>query len=234
MPTHGESLTSFWQCYANFDRLHINIGPNTSPLGLSLKEEDKDLGVLLVEANLGIANMLRETRQKKHPGRIFVINCAVAGAPLAGSFHSFHSFNKDGLSSSLAQPARSKMGDLPSWATGPAVNITYGPGAGGVDFVPVLSLDSLLDAIPNRIEISFLKTDTQGFDFKVVQSAKRTKLRRIKMLMTETYMDKALYVDVQNDLETDWIPHMRKMGFSLDNPPSAKKTEHDAIWSRID
>lgn len=217
--------------------MHINIGPN---LGTILPPKgDLSVAVLALEANLGIANYLRETHQKRlHVNRFFVLNCAVSGPPLAGSIAPFHYYNSAGASSSLSEARDEAMGRQ-RWTNRTAFNPSdkYGPGPSAVDFVPVLSLDSVLSAIPHNISINLLKTDTQGHDLSVIRSAGRQQLRRVKHLVTETYLKGAShskYKGVQNDLD-DWIPHMRDMGFKLINPPPPEDlNEHDAEWMRVD
>lgn len=85
-------------------KLHniINIGPNKGPL--EPPKDNPSVGVLAIEAYLGMANYLRETFHKaKYPRRFFVLNCAVAGAPLTGGLSTFHYYNSNGKSSSLSQ-----------------------------------------------------------------------------------------------------------------------------------
>lgn len=219
-------------CVFCASRLHINIGPNTSPI--TPPDGKSDTAVLAVEANIGVANELREKHQKgQFPSRFFVINCAIAGNPLAGGFQTFRFFNRAGQSSSLA-PIKRKDGNLPKFATFDPNEDQYGPGPAGVDFVPVLSLENLLSAIPEHLEIPFLKIDTQGFDLAVVKSASRSKLRRVSKIMTETYLpSSSTYEGVTNELIRDWIPHMRTMGYKLSNPTTRTRGEYDAVWERI-
>lgn len=218
-------------------RLHINVGPNLG--SIVPPQEDPSVGVLALEANLGIANYLREKHQKNgYPHRFFVVNCAVAGPPLAGGLASFHYYNAAGGSSSLSE-ARDEAVGRQAWTNRTAFDPsdTYGPGPAAVDFVPVLSLETVLAAVPTNVSIDFLKTDTQGYDLAVIRSASRLQLRRVRMLTTETYLKgagNAKYKNVKNDL-VDWIPYMRTMGFRLTNPPQPHQSnEYDAIWMRED
>lgn len=211
--------------------MHINIGPNLSPL---LPPEDKSVVVLAIEANTAIANRLREDYQKRYPNRFFVINVAVSGPPLAGSIGKFTFYNSGGQSSSLSKAVINS-----SWADTEKFNPEsyVGPGAAGFDFVAVLSLQSILSAIPNNIVIDVLKTDTQGHDFAVIRSAVPAQLRRVRRIITETYlngMGKHRYKGVTNDLEKDWIPYMSSNGFFLSNPPDKNKMmEYDALWKQV-
>lgn len=197
------------------------------------------MAVLAVEANIGIANHLREKFQKRHVSRFFVINCAIAGAPMAGHISTFHHYNKGGMSSSLAEVRTNSRGEVPGFADRSKhdPSDSFGPGHSGLDYVPVLSLETLLNSVPPNIDISFLKTDTQGFDFAVIKSASRKSLRRVKKIMTETYLtgiERTRYRNVDNDLKKDWIPYMEEMGFDLSNPTNKENMEYDAIWIRND
>lgn len=183
---------------------------------------------------MGVANYLREAFQKEqYPFRFFVLNCAISGPPYAGSVSTFHFYNDNGKSSSLSHA------DSPRhWTNKPGndPNSDYGPGPSGIDFVPVISLDTLLKAIPSNVMIPFLKIDAQGHDLAIVKSASKQQLNRIEKIMSETYLTdwaaKAYRNDESNKLD-DWIPYMRSMGFSLSNPPSEDaKTQIDAIWVR--
>lgn len=112
----------------------------------------------------------------------------------------------------------------------------YGPGPIGYDFVPIVTLNSILRSISTEISITLLKVDTQGYDFSIIKSACSTQTKRISKIVSETYVGDAnykLYVDVHNDLYKDWIPYMKKIGFVLSNPPNSNsKREYDAIWLR--
>eukprot|EP00177_Eucheuma_denticulatum_P006536 GFKZ01011899.1.p1 GENE.GFKZ01011899.1~~GFKZ01011899.1.p1 ORF type:complete len:301 (-),score=28.54 GFKZ01011899.1:287-1189(-) len=214
-------------------KIHLNIGANLTPL--RPPKDDPSTAVIVVEPNIGIAHYLREEYQKKrYINRFYVINCAIAGHPLAGHFAMFHHYNKDAMSSSLSK-ALQPGGNLPRFANRDDFKPTehYGPGPGGVDFVPVLSLESFLSAVPTDVKIEYLKTDTQGYDLNVIQSASRASLERVGKIMTETYlpgMARSRYEGVRNDLYRDWIPYMQQVGFALTNPPDRNGGEYDAIW----
>lgn len=92
----------------------------------------------------------------------------------------------------------------------------------------------MLKAVPANVEIEFLKTDTQGYDLDVVKSAGEG-IRRVGRIMTETYLrgiEERRYEGVRNDLVRDWVPYMREMGYTLQNPPDYEGDEYDAIWVR--
>lgn len=183
--------------------------------------------------------MLRETFQKKlYAHRFFVLNCAVSGPPLAGRIATFHFFNRRGMSSSLSK-LHKEMSKVPVWANPDnfSPKDPYGPGPVGMDIVPVITLNSILSSVPKNVSIPFLKTDTQGHDFAVIKSASIANLRRVKKIMTETYLPgvaRTRYHGVQNDI-SDWIPYMRQAGYRLMNPPpKGLRKEYDAIWIRED
>lgn len=217
-------------------RLHINIGPNVSPI--VPPENDKSVAVLVVEPNIGVAHYLREEYQKKrYVSRFFVINAAIAGPPHTGRFLTFNHYNVDGASSSLSSALEDARGRPQSFANRKSFDPSahYGPGPAGVDFVPVLPLEALLRAVPSDVDIPYLKTDTQGFDLEVVKSASVKSLRRVGKIMSETYLPgiaKVRYRNVRNELGRDWIPYMKKVGFGLTNPTNREMDEYDAVWVR--
>lgn len=205
-------------------RLHINVGPNTTPL--LPPDADAATAVLAVEAQLEIASHLRERVARRYPDRFFVIPAALAGDAQAG-VASLRVYNKAGQSASLAA-----VRDAAKWAAADAGEDRIGR---GVEFVPVLSLERLLAAVPPHVDIPLLKTDTQGFDFTVIRSASRPALRRVARVMAEVYRGQGTYAlpeGVSNDLEQDWIPHMRRMGYRLVNT-SSEAQESDAIFERV-
>jgi len=192
-----------------------------------------------VEPNVGIAHYLRERHQKTlHPSRFFVIACAIGGPPLAGGLATFRHYNL-GVSSSLAPARRDALGRLPGFAkTGDDARGAgeFGPGEGGIDFVPVLSLEALLKAVPSRVEVEMLKTDAQGFDLSVVMSARRETLRRVGRIVSETYLPgvaERRYSGVRNELYRDWMPYMGQVGFRLVNEVHGSDKEFDATWERM-
>lgn len=236
METHPPYNDSNRFGIASFTRLHINIGANLNPI-LPPKEDDS-VAVLAVEANIGIASHLREKYQKvDFPHRFFVLPCAMAGADRAGSVSTFHFYNVVGVSSSLSRAG--KGAEAADWTNHTKFDPTskYGPGPAAMDYVPVLSLEALLRAVPTDIHIPYLKIDTQGFDFNVIKGASLSQLRRIRRIMSETYLLRIgarRYEINENDLK-DWIPYMRKAGYVLTNPPpEGKGGEYDAIWELQD
>lgn len=84
-------------------------------------------------------------------------------------------------------------------------------------FVPALSLERVLRSIPASVAIEFVKSDTQGNDFRLFRSVE-SELRRLKIprMMTEVYLlGYSPYIGVQNDLCRDWAPYMGSLGYTL-------------------
>lgn len=205
-------------------RLHINVGPNISPLK---PPADPETAVLCVEAQLEVASMLREKYARQYPDRFWVIPAAMAGERQAG-FGSFRMYNKHGASGSLAT-----IHDADAWAARDRGLDRIGR---GVEYVPVLSLARLLAAVPPSVDIPLLVTDTQGFDFSVIASAGPL-LRRVKQVVSETYRGNTTYAlpaGVSNNLDADWIPYMAKMGYQLTKEKQGWRHEVDAWFDRID
>ena len=62
----------------------------------------------------------------------------------------------------------------------------------------------------------------QGYDFAQVKEAGRL-IRLIPTLKTEVYCGGCqTYADAKNDLSSDWVPHMKQMGYKLENTKDLK------------
>jgi len=203
--------------------LHINVGPNLSPI--LPPADDPATAVLAVEAQLGVAATLASREGVAYPGRFFVIPAALAGGAAAGGFATFRHYNDDGQSSSLS-PAR----DAADWA---AKDARRNRTVGVVSHVPVLSLARLLDALPPSVTVPLLKTDAQGWDLSIIQSAGRS-LRRAERIMAEVFRGDILYdlpPGVTNDLDKGWVPYMRSLNYTLAKAGPGKYT--DAVFERV-
>jgi FkbM family methyltransferase len=80
--------------------------------------------------------------------------------------------------------------------------------------VPVLRLEDVLNAIPAELDIDYLKTDVQGVDLQVIQSAGE-QLRRVRRVRVEI-INARYYEDVaghKTATETEMVSYMTKMGF---------------------
>lgn len=229
--THADSLL-----YTSLS-LHINIGPNLSPI--TPPAGDPGVAVLAIEPNTAIAHHLRvHFQKKKFPNQFFVLSCAVGAAPATGALTTFHYYNANGQSSSLSPATAVSTRPVAGWANLSRFDPSdqYGPGPAGIDIVAVLSLNTVLAAIPANISIDFLMTDAQGHDLAIIKSASVSSLRRVAKIKTETYLAAAAglnYDGVHNDL-SEWVPYMKAAGYRLTNPPKrGAKGEYDAVWVRI-
>jgi hypothetical protein len=155
-------------------RVIINVGSNKDPPRPDVGGAE-DLAVIAVEPVLKTAAAI-----PPHP-RLYVITAAVSDAT---GFANFFTYNDNGVSSSLSEvpdSAKEKGGGYNRvWANDSRRGIGYPP----VAFVPVLTMRQLLDAVPDDVAISMLKTDMQGFDFAAVSPAGAA-LRRIDQIYAE-------------------------------------------------
>jgi FkbM family methyltransferase len=143
-------------------RLILNIGSNLQPIEPPVDDES----VVVVAFEPIVASQI-----KARP-RLYVVSAAVSdesGVSMMGVF------NRDGQSSSLAQPARAD-----AWNTG--VGMRQEP-----QIVPIVPLAAVLAAIPRCIEILLCKTDMQGFDVRALRGAGAS-LQRVHHLTIEVNM----------------------------------------------
>jgi FkbM family methyltransferase len=81
--------------------------------------------------------------------------------------------------------------------------------------VPVLSLRGVLEAVPDSVDIWFLKTDMQGYDFMALHGAGDA-LKRVRFMKTEVWIhNEQFYEDVNNDFCNDFLPLLVPLGFEL-------------------
>ncbi len=83
-----------------------------------------------------------------------------------------------------------------------------------VDKVPVLRLEDVLERIPPDVEVEFLKTDVQGHDLQVLQSA-GDQLRRVEKVQTEIINEKIYEGEgaLRPGTEAEFVAHMESKGF---------------------
>lgn len=112
--------------------------------------------------------------------------------------------NFNGLSSSLGKVAKEDF-----W------NTDKDRGDGQRIIVPVITLTSLLHAIPSSVKVSLLKTDMQGFDFTAIQAAGSALKDKVSHIINEVWFDDVYSYDVENDLCRDWLPFMTGLGYTL-------------------
>jgi FkbM family methyltransferase len=82
--------------------------------------------------------------------------------------------------------------------------------------VPVIRLEDVLNAVPDGVEIAYVKTDVQGVDLQVLQSAGES-LRRVERIRSEiTNLPAYRKLEGQGmATETEMKTYLRKVGFDL-------------------
>jgi hypothetical protein len=173
-------------------RLYMNIGSNVDPV---MAPSAKGTATISFEPVVGCSI--------KPALGLHVIHAAVSDE---NGFASIGVYNAGGLSSSLAEPAPALSARLdanPAFRKPPKL-------------VPMVAMTSVLGALPPPpLELWFLKTDMQGYDFKALGSA-GPRLRRASFLVTEVWVfsrDGGSYAGVRNDYCRDWLPYMLGLGF---------------------
>ena len=200
-------------------RIIVNVGSNVAP---PVPKSD-DIAVIAVEPMLPTAWAI-----PKHE-RVYVITAAIAGT---AGFANFFSYNVNGESSSLTEMAQEDKGAPTAWW---AADSQREKGYPPVNFVPVLTMRMLLDAIPADLEIILLKTDMQGYDFTAVSTAGDA-LRRVKQLYSEVNCHGFAYNPSAplNDFDAVWGNYMAGMQYILNPrvqcPP--QPCESNALWTR--
>ena len=166
----------------------MNVGANGDPP----ESFDNETIVIAVEPNTDVA-----ARIPPSPRR-YVLSAAVSeGWGLAA-------FNHYADSSSLLEPNR----DVPITNT----QVLRKGQQGAKVLVPTLPLSAILHMVQN-LECYFLKIDTQGMDFKIIQTA-RHDISRCHYIQAEVYCNGYEgYVGAVNDFDRDWLPFMKSAGF---------------------
>jgi FkbM family methyltransferase len=205
-------------------RIIINVGSWLTP---PLSTAD-DMAVLAVEPNLNTVQNIR----KDHNGKNLWVVCTAIS--VKAGFENFFTYNTHGASSSLTE-----MKDKTTfWSKDSARENGYDP----ITFVPALSMQQLLDAIPEEIDIIGMKTDMQGWDYLAIESI-GTGLRRVRELVSEVTCHGFSYNPdaPDNDYDSVWKEHMGKpeLGFTLAPGENTacwenKPAETNAHWIRND
>ncbi len=112
--------------------------------------------------------------------------------------------NVNGLSSSLASVAKDDF-----W------NTRKKRGDGQRVIVPVITLSSVLNAIPGGVKVSFVKTDMQGFDFVAIRAAGQALRERVTHILNEVWFGDIYTYKAENDFCRDWLPFMTELGYVL-------------------
>jgi len=176
----------------------LNIGSNVGPV---MPKESAGPCAIGIGFEPIVHHLIRE-----HP-QLYVVPAAVVGTSGSG-MASMYTYNQLGVSSSLSKAATTDQ----FW------NNNVRRKDGKQKFVPTLSLTTLLQSIPLGVEITYIKTDMQGYDFSAVAAGGMALVARgIKYIETETFWkDSYQYKDVHNDLCRDWLPLMAKLGYEYD------------------
>lgn len=91
----------------------------------------------------------------------------------------------------------------------------YLPGDGNLLLVPVVTLSSIFQAIPDTAEVVLLKTDMQGFDFEAIKGAAPVLKKRVTHIITAVWYDDVFSYHAENDFCRDWLPFMTELGYRL-------------------
>ncbi|KAL1520312.1 hypothetical protein AB1Y20_021903 [Prymnesium parvum] len=167
----------------------INIGSSLNPV----LPPPENRSVISIAFDPIVAS---EIRSKP---RLYVVPAAVSEE---GGLATMGVYNADGGSSSLLKPAMTA-----EW------NVGFEGALPPTKIVPVLSMQSVLEAIPPRLLLWLLKTDMQGKDFSAVASV-GSLIRRVPYIMSEVWLENLhTYEGASNDYCRDWLPYMLKMGY---------------------
>jgi hypothetical protein len=194
-------------------KLMINIGSWKDPPISS----DPDTYTIAIEPQLKTAMKIAD-----HP-RLFIVTAAVSNVEGLAFMHAYGSW---GESSSLTPANKSEPWGY-DWAVAPQ-------GYPAFQYVPVLSLRTILESIPESVEITQLKTDMQGQDFAAISHAGKS-LRRVQSVLSEVYCNGfQTYEGVKNDL-SDFQAFMPTVGFTMSyDPCGTSRRESDATFARDD
>ena len=171
--------------FSGVTRLLLNIGSNLNPV--LPPRHDNTTAALIFEPIVGCSLKMNSPR----------VSVVVAAVSDEASLATMNVYNTHGLSSSLSIAAKAG-----SWNRN-----------GAQRMVPVIAMRTVLQSIPADIELWFLKTDMQGYDWRALGSVGR-ELRRAHYLTTEVYVGgHYTYSGVQNDYCRQWLPHMLRLGY---------------------
>ena len=177
---------------SSVNEIIINVGSNLDPIMPAYSMRPCAHSVA-IEPIVGCH--IQEHRQ------LTVIHAAVSDRPGVASMIQN---NQHGVSSSLAIPAKEDF-----W------NTNKEQGDGKRIMVPVITLSSVLNAIPSRVNIPFIKTDMQGFDFVAIKAAGPVLKERVAHIVNEVWFDDVYTYEAENDFCRDWFPFMTELGYIL-------------------
>ena len=195
--------TSLLSLPENITTVFINIGSSLDPI-LPPVEFGHNATTIAFEPIVGcdvVHNIPKSIRNQ-----LMVVHAAVAAT---SGLTSMNVYNRDGVSSSL-----SKAATVRSWNSD-----AHRDSDGSIRIVPLLTIEQILNAIPAHVDIPYIKTDMQGYDFAAIAAAGHTLFQRgVDYLFTEAYfLGESSYEGVQNDFCDDWWPHMQRVGYKVVN-----------------
>jgi hypothetical protein len=201
-------------------RVIVNVGANRNPP----QPLDEETAVIAVEPVLQTAMQI-----PKHP-RVFVIVAAISNV---SGFAPIYTYNGFGESSTLANADNTGA----YWTDAKYRDEGYPP----VSFVPVLTMEQLLRAVPPHITIALLQTDMQGYDFLAASSCPLAVLRRAEQIFHEANCNGFVGMNPnapRNDFDGEWMGFMeKKAGYLLTLNECAtlgNGREGNALWTRDD
>lgn len=179
------------------ERVVINIGSNTQP---ALPHHEKTVAIA-IEPMVGC-------KIRERPG-LHVVHAAIAAND---TLMFMNWFNKFGESSSLSTPTEVANWNT-QWRKPPKI-------------VNVISMKTLLAALDERVDLWYLKTDMQGFDFQAFVAGAHLVKERAHYVMTEVWWANfQSYNDLKNDFCKDHWPFFTALGFELVDVEDGYKTD---------
>ena len=179
------------------ERVVINVGSNTQP---ALPHHDKAVAIA-VEPMVGC-----KIREQKG---LHVVHAAIAANDTLAFMNWY---NKFGESSSLSTPT-----EVAAWNQ----NYRKPP-----KIVNVISMKTLLESIDPRVDLWYLKTDMQGFDFQAFVAGAKLVAKRAHYVMSEVWWDNfQSYDNLKNDFRRHHFPLFTAMGYELVDVEDGYKTD---------
>jgi FkbM family methyltransferase len=191
-PFNENAASAYLDLPSSVQEIVINVGSNLDPI-MPAYTMGPCAHSIAIEPIVGC--QITEHRQ------LSVIKAAVSDMPGVASMIKN---NFEGVSSSLAKVAKEA-----NW------NNKKKRGDGKRVIVPIITLSSILNAIPSTVNVSFLKTDMQGFDFVAIKAAGQALRDRVNHIMNEVWFDDTYTYYAENDLCRDWLPLMTELGYDL-------------------
>ena len=184
---------------ATFSSMFIDIGANLDVI--RPPQSNQSVAVLAFEP----VRYIDLKKSVKHETRLHVSPAAVSNEDGEAEMSVYHKY---GVASSLGKPV-----DKQRLQHSRTTDIS-GQRVARIK-VPVLSMQTVLSAVPARIEVWFLKTDMQGYDFKAIKGGGNF-LQRVQYMKTECQINREqTYQGVDNDFCDHFWPFLTNQGFEL-------------------